>query len=192
MHVVRLEHEFNVKGLTLKSTSRCHTGCMSGLRIGEVANQAGVSTATIRYYERAGLVPIAARSEAGYRLYSQRAVEELAFIRRAQVIGFSLDEIRGLLQLSRGGVAPCDRVIALAGAHLEQIEERIRQLQMFRDRLASALTQWRSGDCGFSSRGLCNLLDVSPPRFEASASLAPENVGFNRRMRATASPRRRP
>ena len=109
-----------------------------------------------------------------------------------RVRALSLDEIRGLLQLSRGGVAPCDRVIALAGAHLEQIEERIRQFQMFRDRLASALTRWRSGDCGSSSRGLCNLLDVSPPRFEASASLAPENVGFNRRMRATASPRRRP
>lgn len=60
-------------------------------------------------------MPKPARSEAGYRLYSERAVEELTFIRRAQAIGFSLDEIRGLLQVSRVGVAPCARVISLAG-----------------------------------------------------------------------------
>ena len=132
---------------------------MSALRIGEVASQAGVSTATIRYYERAGLMPKPARSEAGYRVYSKRAVEELTFVRRAQAIGFSLDEIRGLLQLSRGGVAPCARVISLTGTHLTQLEERIQQLQTFRDRLADAVSQWKTGRCGFSSERLCDLLE---------------------------------
>lgn len=132
---------------------------MAGLRIGEVANQACVSTPTIRYYERAGLMPKPARSDAGYRLYSERAIEELTFIRRAQAICFSLDEIRGLLQLSRGGVAPCARVISLAGTHLTQLEERIQQLHTFRDRLADALNKWRTGRCGFSSERLCDLLD---------------------------------
>ena len=132
---------------------------MAGLRIGEVANQAGVSTPTIRYYERAGLMPKPARSDAGYRLYSQRAIEELTFVRRAQAMGFSLDEIRGLLQLSRGGVAPCARVIALAETHLTQLEERIQQLHTFRDQLADALNKWRGGRCGFSSERLCDLLD---------------------------------
>lgn len=145
---------------------------MAGLRIGEVANQAGVSTPTIRYYERAGLMPKPARSEAGYRLYSERAVEELTFIRRAQAIGFSLDEIRGLLQLSRGGVAPCARVISLAGTHLAQVDERIQELHAFRDRLADALTQWRTGHCDFSSERLCDLLD--------DVDAMPRNAGFTR------------
>ena len=143
----------------MKSTSRCHTGSMPGLRIGEVASRAGVSTATIRYYERAGLMPKPARSEAGYRLYSKRAVEELTFVRRAQAIGFSLDEIRGLLQVSRGGVAPCARVISLAGTHLTHLEERIQQLQTLRDRLADAVSTWKTGRCGFSSERLCDLLE---------------------------------
>lgn len=104
-------------------------------------------------------MPKPARSEAGYRLYSERAVEELTFIRRAQAIGFSLDEIRGLLQVSRGGVAPCARVISLAGTHLAQLEVRLKQLHAFRDRLADALAQWRTGRCGFSSGRLCDLLD---------------------------------
>lgn len=132
---------------------------MSGLRIGEVAGKAGVSTATIRYYERAGLMPKPARSAAGYRLYSDRAVDELIFIRRAQAIGFSLREVRGLLKLSRGGVAPCARVISLADTHLMQVDERIQQLQAFRERLAAALKKWRAGRCGFASDGLCDLLE---------------------------------
>lgn len=145
---------------------------MSGLRIGEVARKAGVSTSTIRYYERAGLMPKPARSGAGYRLYAGRAVDELVFLRRAQAIGFSLEEIRGLLTLSRGGIAPCARVMSLAETHLTQVDERIRQLQSFRECLAAALDGWRNGRCGFASKGLCDLLDnvsASRPRSRMAA-----------------------
>lgn len=131
---------------------------MTGIRIGEAASRAGVSAATIRYYERAGVMPKPPRSSAAYRLYSERAVEELKFVRRAQALGFSLNEIRGLLQLSRGGEAPCSRVISLATTHVALLDERIQQLQAFRHRLASALDKWRTDRCGFASEGLCDLL----------------------------------
>jgi DNA-binding transcriptional MerR regulator len=147
----------------LKSGSRCHTNPMTGLQIGEVARQAGVTTATVRYYERAGLLPKPPRSAGGYRLYATRAVEELVFIRRAQSIGFSLDEIRELLRLSRNGTAPCSRVLALAEDHLKAVESRIRELQSFKKELASAVVLWRSGRCGFTPGGLCDLIAASRP-----------------------------
>ena len=137
-------------------------------------------------------MPKPARSGAGYRLYAERAVEELTFVRRAQAIGFSLDEIRGLLQLSRGGVAPCARVISLAGTHLIQLEERIQQLQAFRDRLADAVSEWKTGRCGFSSERLCDLLEgvqaASPHRDLAQ----PREQAFHKRSRAIASTRHHP
>lgn len=149
--------------MTLKSSLRFDTEGMAGLRIGEIARQAGVTTATIRYYERAGLLPKPPRSAAGYRLYAERAAEELVFIRRAQSIGFSLDEIRDLLRLSRNGTAPCSRVLTLAEEHLEAVDERIRQLQTFRKELASAVRSWRDGQCGFTPGGLCDLIAASSP-----------------------------
>lgn len=136
---------------------------MAGLQIGEVARHAGVTTATVRYYERAGVLPKPLRSPGGYRLYSPRAVEELLFIRRAQSIGFSLDEIRELLRLSRNGTAPCSRVLALAEDHLRAVERRIRELQAFRKELASTVQQWRDGQCGFTPGGLCDLIASSRP-----------------------------
>ena len=120
-------------------------------------------------------MPRPSRSAAGYRLYAQRAVEELKFVRRAQALGFSLDEIRGLLQLSRGGVAPCSRVISLATAHLTQLDERIQQLQAFRKQLASALEASRADRCGFASEGLCDLLgDGDPSRDISKLKMRPQ------------------
>lgn len=147
----------------MKSGSGCHTEGMAGLRIGDVARQAGVTTATVRYYERAGLLPKPPRSAGGYRVYSPRAVEELGFVRRAQGIGFSLDEIREVLRLSRNGTAPCSRVLALAEDHLRAVDGRIRELQSFRKELASAVQRWRGGQCGFTPGGLCDLIAASRP-----------------------------
>lgn len=163
---------------------------MAGLRIGEAATRAGVSTATVRYYERAGLMPRAPRSTAGYRLYSDRAVEELRFVRRAQALGFTLDEIRGLLQLSRRGVAPCSRVMSLVTNHLALLDERIERLQAFRQQLASALERWRTDRCGFTSEGLCELL--SGELVVDAASLATLRQPLRRARRRSAVARTRP
>ena len=127
-------------------------------------------------------MPRPPRSAGGYRLYSERAVEELWFVRRAQALGFSLDEIRGLLQLSRGGVAPCSRVMSLAATHLTLIDERIQQLQAFRHQLAAALDRWRADRCGFASEGLCDLLgDEDPAPDPASLATLRQPLGRKRR-----------
>ena len=127
-------------------------------------------------------MPRPPRSTGGYRLYSERAVEELRFVRRAQAFGFTLDEIRGLLQLSRGGVAPCSRVMSLAATHLTLVDERIEQLQAFRQQLATALDRWRADRCGFASEALCDLLGDGDPVAEP-ASLAPLRQPLRRKRR---------
>src|SRR6058998_3605207 len=83
---------------------------MAGLLIGEVAKRAGVSAPTVRYYEEVGLLTRAPRSSAGYRRYADGTIEELRFIRKAQALGFSLEEIGEILKLSRAGRTPCSHL----------------------------------------------------------------------------------
>ena len=125
------------------------------MQISEAARRAGVSAPTIRYYEEIGLLPKASRSEAGYRRYSETTVEELRFIRKAQALGFSLEEIKEILNLSRSGKGPCEQVLTLARQHVNAVEERIRQLQAFRDQLAADIGRWEREQTGVSCNGLC-------------------------------------
>lgn len=127
------------------------------LRIGDVAERSGVSAPTIRYYETIGLLAPPPRSAAGYRHYSPAAIEELRFIRKAQGLGFSLDEIAGILELSRGGEAPCAHVLELARRQVAVVDERIRQLKGFRDRLAGELAKW-NGIEQPTCEGLCQII----------------------------------
>ncbi len=74
---------------------------MGGVQIGKVASQTGISIDAIQFYERGGLLAKPARSEGGYRLYHQQDIQHLKFIRRAQALGFSLQEIRELLLIQK-------------------------------------------------------------------------------------------
>ncbi|MGH9383596.1 MAG: heavy metal-responsive transcriptional regulator [Vicinamibacterales bacterium] len=130
---------------------------MVGLLIGEVAKRAAVSAPTIRYYEELGLLTRALRSSAGYRRYLDGTIEELRFIRKAQALGFSLDEIGEILKLSRAGRTPCSHVLDLAKRHVTAIEERIRQLTRFRDQLAGEVAKW-DGQREPTCQGLCQII----------------------------------
>ena len=76
------------------------------LQIGEVARESGTPVDTIRYYEKTGLIEKPSRSEGGFRKYARESVEKLRFIRKAQSLGFSLREIKGIIQCSKEGLKP--------------------------------------------------------------------------------------
>ena len=111
--------------------------------IGQLAKLAGVKPDTVRFYERAGLLPKPGRSPNGYRSYGKPALDEIRFIRKAQSLGFSLDEIRRILSLRGQGKTTCRCVVAMAEATLSETETKLKELQNFRDNLASNLTRWR-------------------------------------------------
>ena len=115
----------------------------SGLLIGELATRVGVAPPTIRYYESIGLLRPPARTTAGYRRYPERTVEDLVFIRKAQALGFTLDEVAEIVTLTRAGKTPCARVVSLTEKHLAALDERIARMQQFRDSLSVELARWR-------------------------------------------------
>lgn len=119
---------------------------MHEMTVSELANRAGTSADTIRYYERIGLLPEAARSPAGYRLFGEEDVERVVFIKRAQRFGLQLDDIGELLDIRRRGLCPCGHARQLLKDKLTGIEQQIRSLQALYDDVASLLEGGAAGD----------------------------------------------
>lgn len=113
------------------------------LLIGELAREAGVKPDTVRYYERARLLPPPKRTSNGYRTFDEAALRQLRFIRKAQALGFSLEEVRRVLNLRRGGKETCATVISIAEATLAETESKLRDLEAFRDSLRRNLARWK-------------------------------------------------
>lgn len=110
----------------------------SGLRIGEVAERAGVSIDTIRYYEKQNLLPKAPRTEGGFRLFTPDAVERVGFIKQAQEMGLTLGEIKDLLT-SEGGAHQCQRVRDLLKYKIIDLDDRMKKLRDFKRTLSRHL-----------------------------------------------------
>ncbi|HXV82215.1 MAG TPA: MerR family DNA-binding protein [Candidatus Binatia bacterium] len=107
--------------------------------IGEVARSVGVRTSAIRYYEAQEIIRPAARSLNGYRFYRDEAINLLAFVKRAQLLGLTLKEIKSLLELSCNERGRCSQVKQLAREHLHQIDRTIAELQQLQEELRALL-----------------------------------------------------
>ena len=105
------------------------------MRIGEVADRAGVPAKTIRYYETLGLLPAPVRAANGYRAYDPSVLARLAFIRAAQASGLTLGEIRGVLGLRDRGETPCEHVRGLIDRRAAELDARIAELTTLRTEL---------------------------------------------------------
>ncbi|MEZ5936343.1 MAG: Cu(I)-responsive transcriptional regulator [Alphaproteobacteria bacterium] len=124
------------------------------MNIGIVAEKSGVPPKTIRYYESIGLIPSAGRRPNGYRTYDAIDMHTLQFIKRARGLGFSVEEVRDLLDLWRDRSRPSAAVKALAMGHLESLERKIAELQTMREALDTLVKRCRGDD-----RPDCPILD---------------------------------
>jgi Hg(II)-responsive transcriptional regulator len=106
------------------------------MRTAQVAQQAGVNTQTLRYYERRGLLPDPGRTHAGYRTYGPDAVRVVRFVKRAKELGFTLAEIETLLDLADGGPASCETTRRLATEKITELDGKIASLRAMRTSLA--------------------------------------------------------
>ncbi len=112
------------------------------LKIGEVAKLSGVGIEALRFYERAGLLGHPARSQSGYRLYERAILVRLDFIKRAQVLGFSLDEIKQIIVEKQAGSSPCEAVRTIVRTRLQDLDREMREMRRYRNELAATLAEW--------------------------------------------------
>ena len=123
-------------------------------RIGDLAKKAGVKVVTIRYYEQAGLLPVCKRTACNYRVYTQEHLQRLNFVRRCRELGFSLEQIRNLLQLSAAQSPTCADVCKVAADHLKEVVSKISDLK----RLAAELRRIASSCDGKRPSAECRLI----------------------------------
>ena len=129
---------------------------MKTLKIGELAKRAEIGVETVRFYERQGLLDAPQRLESGYRQYREETVEVLRFIRRAKELGFTLKEIRSLLDLRSDESAPRSEIRKQASSKIEEIDAKIADLQRMRTGLMTLV-----GQChGDSSLVGCPIMDA--------------------------------
>ncbi|RDK06170.1 MerR family transcriptional regulator [Cupriavidus lacunae] len=134
----------------------------STLTIGQLAKAANVGVETVRYYQRCGLLPIPERVHGAIRQYAECSLQRLHFIRRAQALGFTLDEVRTLLQLNDG--SQCGTARALAEQKLHLVEERLRDLRMLRTELRSLVGQCRDNRDEVMCPLIANLCEANWPK----------------------------
>jgi len=134
-----------------------------GMRIGELAARFGLNPKTIRYYEEIGLLKRADRTESGYRLYTRQDVERLGFIRRAKMLGLSLDEIRDILSVQQKGSPPCSQVLGLIDTKISAIDRQMDELETFRTELTTLRAAWTDEDASVrhaaTTAGICPIIE---------------------------------
>lgn len=112
------------------------------LKIGELAKQTGLPVGTLRYYSDLGLLQPVQRGDNGYRYYSQSASSQVEFIKKAQTLGFTLEEIKQILNVRDRGEIPCSLVQSLLDDKIEQLQIQIKQMTLFKAELEEYRTTW--------------------------------------------------
>ncbi|CAN5236175.1 helix-turn-helix domain-containing protein [soil metagenome] len=128
------------------------------LKIGDLSKATTTKVETIRYYENIGLLPAPSRTTGNYRSYAPEHLARLSFIRRARELGFTLDQVRNLLDLSDEKQRSCESVDAIAREHLRQVDRKISDLKALRAELDSVINQ-----CSCGTIADCRIIDALAP-----------------------------
>lgn len=143
------------KAFSYRRTTQTSSG--KQLKIGEVSKLSGIGIEALRFYEKSGLLDRPGRTYSGYRVYDESVLERLAFIKKAQILGFRLDEIKEIIAHKQEGVNPCEEVREIVRERLAELDERIRQMMSYRDELAANLAEWDK--TGEAAGHVCGLIE---------------------------------
>lgn len=129
------------------------------LKIGELAKQTGIAVGTLRYYSDLGLLLPVHRGDNGYRYYSEDASSQVQFIKKAQAIGFTLEEIKQILDVRDRGEKPCSLVQSLLDNKIEQLEIQIKKMTLFKRELEAYRADWENNsEVELQSQEVCPLI----------------------------------
>lgn len=143
--------------MSLRSKQQLTATPRAALKIGDVAKLSGIGIEALRFYERSGLLGQPRRTQSGYRVYDEAMLQRLDFIKRAQVLGFSLDEIKRIIADKQAGRSPCMEVREIVRHRLEELDERMKEMRRYRKELGTALTQWE--ETGELDGHVCGLIE---------------------------------
>lgn len=129
------------------------------LKIGEVSKRSGIGIEALRFYEKSGLLDRPGRTYSGYRVYNESVLTRLAFIKKAQSLGFSLDRVRQLIKHKKAGENPCEEVREVVREKLSEMDMRIEQMLAYREELSAALDEWE--EKGDADGHICGLIESS-------------------------------
>jgi MerR family transcriptional regulator, copper efflux regulator len=129
------------------------------LKIGDVSKSSGIGIEALRFYEKSGLLEKPSRTGSGYRVYDADVLERLSFIKQSQALGFSLDEIKRIIEDAREGKSPCAEVREIVSRRLEELDERMREMRRYRKELAATLEEWDKA--GRAPGHICGLIEGS-------------------------------
>ena len=127
---------------------------MELLTVSQLAKATEVGADTVRYYERIGIIGEAERTGAGYRKFDEQAADRIRFIKNAQEMGFSLDEIKELMQLANGGASDCSAISEFARSKVTELDERMRKMRRFKKELEELVDACADGN----PLGSCKIL----------------------------------
>jgi DNA-binding transcriptional MerR regulator len=127
------------------------------LKIGDIARLSGIGIEALRFYEKSGLLDKPERTLSGYRMYKRDVLDRLSFIKQSQALGFSLDEIRKIIEDARSGKSPCEEVREIVRKRLVEVEERINELKRYQKSISETLNEWDR--VGHAPGHVCGLIE---------------------------------
>lgn len=131
---------------------------VTGVKIGEVARQTGVAIGALRYYEKLGLLA-SQRGDNGYRYYDSATIQQVQFIKKAQALGFSLEDIREILTVYHHGDLPCELVRSRLDQKIQQLEIQIQEMIRFKAELEIYRDRWAGDRPDPQSGNICPLIE---------------------------------
>lgn len=137
---------------------------MKGVTVGEAAKETGLSPKAVRLYERKRLLPLAERTEAGYRLFTEDDLAVLRFIRQAKTLGLTLAEIKDVIDLQRHGEQPCSEVTRLLDLRIAEIDRTIADLRQLRRALTTARRTADEARERGENTVVCRIIETQRPK----------------------------
>lgn len=160
-------------------------GSGRGILAGEAAKELEVGIQTLHFYEQQGLIPHPPRSRSSYRLYTPEIIERVRFIRKAQALGFSLEEIKEIFGLAQKGTSPCGRVQAALAEKLNEVDRRLKELSDFRVELAALIAQSAELSSHEAEAQVCSIVEEASPLSANPVSLPPFSNKQSRRRQSS-------